>query len=447
MSTLTIDKSQAKERFVSRFIRAYANGRNLCAEVKQQAIAALDTLQIPTTKSEEWKYTRLNSLTGHAYEFPVGPEDYSNKLPALEGLEADRLVFINGRYAPDLSDTGKNGELIQIATFKSVEGVLATVLERYYGTLVPADKDIFSAINTAYAEDGVLIYIPQNAIAKAPIHIVHLVDTPTQHSAMLYRNLFVVEKNAQVQILESLHTLSVPVAGSTFRNHVNEIWVEESANLEYVKLQLESPVGNMVDTTAVQLAQSCKASVFTITLGGGLVRNNLRMRLEGSDVEAHLIGLSHLDGVQHVDNFTQVEHVGPNSFSNELYKGIIDEKATGVFNGRIHVLRGAQKTNAYQSNRNILLTDTSNIYTKPQLEIYADDVKCSHGATTGRMDEEALFYLRARGVKLDDARKMLLHAFAGDVIEQIGMDVVKDYVMDLIDAKFENQHVTDHLIP
>ncbi|MDW3647500.1 MAG: Fe-S cluster assembly protein SufD [Bacteroidia bacterium] len=429
------NKIQELEQERTAFIAQFDAGQGIAAVEDQKAIAAsaLKNLQIPTRKWEEWKYTDLKALVKKEFS-PAHESPFTDIQPYLiPNLESDVLVFINGRYREELSSISHNEESLIINDLRNIAGKGKEAFETYFGKAVSPDLDIFAAINTAYAGDGVFIGVPTGKTTAKPIQILHLADNKEQSSTMQHRNMFVVGRNGEAQVVESYHSLA---DSPTLRNQVTEIFVDANAGLEYVKIQLESGEASSIDRTLVHQARDSRFSIHTITLGGKLVRNNLDIKMDGVNISSELKGLYMLSGTQHVDNHTQVDHMNADGYSNELYKGILKDQSTGVFNGRIHVYQDAQKTNAFQSNNNVLLDDTANIYTKPQLEIYADDVKCSHGATLGSLDEEAMFYLQARGIKKDQARKMLVHSFVMEVADDISMDAVKDFIEEKIENRF-----------
>ena len=432
MSTLTTDHT--KDSFIQAFRPTTLNGSSVALSAREAAENALSTLSLPTKKTEAWKYTQLKSLLKQSYQLPQGYSEIDSIEPYLiPGLEADRLVFINGTYAPEWSDLSRNGEAIQVSPISELTASQKSMLEAQLGTVVAPEDDIFAALNTAFAKEGTLIQVLAGKVAPAPVYLLHLTQAGPQASLSQSRNLFVVEKGAEAQVIASHHTIG---EGHSLSNTLTEIVVGDNAGLEYVNFQLESAQASRIERTEVRQGNDSRCSVYTFTFRGDLIRNQLTMWLDGQNTESNLMGAYLLSGQQHVDNHTQVHHLKPNCYSNELYKGIIDEQATAVFSGKIHVYEDAQKTNAYQSNRNILLSDTANMYTQPQLEIYADDVKCSHGATTGRLDKEAMFYLKARGIKDYDARIMLIYAFAMEVAEKLKQESLKDYVSDLISNRF-----------
>jgi Fe-S cluster assembly protein SufD len=280
----------------------------------------------------------------------------------------------------------------------------------------------------------VFIYVKKGQVPEHPVYIYHISDTREINTFSQPRSLFYVAENASLQVVETFITIGPQ---ESFTNHVTEIVVEKEARLEYYKIQNDAPHASQVSTTHIRQTGKSYTHSVVISLNGGLIRNNLNIVLDADRCESHLYGLYCVKGQTHIDNHTVVDNAQPNCFSNELYKGIMDDNATGVFNGKIFVRRDAQKTNAYQSNKNVLLSDSASVNTKPQLEIFADDVKCSHGCTVGSLDEEALFYLRSRGVGKDDARSLLLQAFAIDILENIKPAPIRAYVDQLISKRLE----------
>ncbi|RYF84538.1 MAG: Fe-S cluster assembly protein SufD, partial [Chitinophagaceae bacterium] len=291
-------------------------------------------------------------------------------------------------------------------------------------------KDGINALNTAFVQQGALfIAVKRGKIVSHPVYIYNITDGAV---LALPRTLMHLAENSQVQIVETF----VNVANAeSFTNQIMEIVVEKAAILDYCKIQNEGPQANQVSTTHIRQTGKSLINAVTISLNGGIVRNNTNVVMEAPYCEAHLYGLYYPKGNTLIDNHTVVDNVEPNCYSNELYKGMLDENGTGVFNGKIFVRQPAQKTNAFQSNKNVLLSDTASVNTKPQLEIFADDVKCSHGCTVGKLNEDGLFYLQSRGVPEKTAKAMLLHGFAGDIIEKIKIEAIREYVDQLVSER------------
>lgn len=295
-------------------------------------------------------------------------------------------------------------------------------------------KDGINALNTAFVHGAVFVHISKGQQIEHPLYIYHITDARSVNILSQPRSLMIVNEQAQVQVVESYSTLG---NNESFTNQVMEIIVENAARLEYYKIQNDGTNTNQVSTTHIRQVGKSFTHTVTISLNGGLVRNNLNVILDAKNCEAHLYGLYFQSGQSHIDNHTIVDNIKPNCLSNELYKGILNDSATGVFNGKIFVRQAAQKTNAYQSNKNILLSDSCSVNTKPQLEIFADDVKCTHGCTVGRLNEEGLFYLQSRGISEKTARNLLLSAYASDILEQIKPEALKLYVEKLINHRLE----------
>lgn len=401
----------------------------------QRTLAAQSLIDqtIPTRKWEAWKYTNIGPALKRDFQ-PEAPISLDPASFVIEGLEADRLVFVNGRYQAELSSLSHNKGTVSVQSLGELTEEAQAVFEQHFAQVGSEEQDIFSNLNTALADSGVFVHVARNKATVAPILMLHLHDSSQADVATQIRNLFVVEDGAEAKLIE--HHVGGQFEHHSFYNGLTEVVVGKNAGLELIKLQEAGDQASAVDTTTVRQADDSRFSIFTITMNGEIRRNNLYIHLDGSNTETHLMGTYLLDGQQHLDNFTQVHHLKPHCFSNELYKGIIDEQATAAFNGKIHVYPDAQKTNAFQSSRNILLSDSGNVFTKPQLEIYADDVKCSHGATTGRLDQAAMFYLMARGIPAAQARLMLVHAFVMEVADHISIEPVRDYIEGLVAKRY-----------
>jgi len=403
--------------------------------IRKKAFDSFNRFGIPV-KHEEWKYTRISPLFNKEYKLQAATTVTEKELNAvrLPGHEqATELVFVNGIFSFPLSAIRSN-QVIVMPLEEAAKSEHKEIISKYLGHSSKYQKDGINALNTALVKDGVFIFTKKGQIVEQPIYIYNITDSRANNVLSQPRSLVYVSENAQVQIVETYATLGL---NESFTNQVLEIIVDTDARAEYYKIQNDSAHTNQVSTTHIrQIAKSYTHTV-TISLNGGIVRNNLNLVLDAERCEGHLYGLYLQKGQTHVDNHTVVDNVKPNCFSNELYKGIIDDKATGVFNGKIFVQPQAQKTNAYQSNKNILLSDDASVNTKPQLEIFADDVKCSHGCTVGRLNEEGLFYLQSRGIPIKIARSLLLHAFALDVLEHIRPEPIRAYVDQLISERLE----------
>jgi Fe-S cluster assembly protein SufD len=404
--------------------------------IRKKGIDAFNRFGIPV-KHEEWKYTRISPLFNKEYKLQatanVSEKELDDvRLPGHE--EAMELVFVNGIYSASLSTIRSQQIIVLSLDEASKSNEHKEILAKHLGHSSKYLKDGINALNTAFVKEGVFIHVKKGQIIEQPIYIYNITDSRSGNVLSQPRSFVHVAENAQVQIVETYATLGLD---ESFTNQVLEIIVEKDARMEYYKIQNDSSHTNQVSTTHIRQVAKSYTHTVTISLNGGIVRNNLNLVLDAEYCEGHLYGLYLQKGQTHVDNHTVVDNVKPNCFSNELYKGIMDGNATGVFNGKIFVQPQAQKTNAYQSNKNILLSDDASVNTKPQLEIFADDVKCSHGCTVGRLNEEGLFYLQSRGISEKIAKSLLLHAFAIDVLEHIRPEPIRDYVDKLISERLE----------
>lgn len=410
------------------------NGTSPLTSIEQSAFNTFNTLGIPTVKNEEWKYTRISSVFNKPYAF--NPENLSSTISQqdLESIrfpgyeEANELVFVNGLYSSGLS-TIRSGNLTVLSLEEATRNQYRELVLQHLGHSSKYIKDGLNALNTAFAAEGVFIHVSKGNIVEHPVYIYNIVDSKTANILSQPRTLIYVAQNAQVIFAENYTTIG---ASESFVNQVTEVVVEQDALLEYYRIQNDSPNASQVNTTHIRQVGKSLVNTVTVSLDGGIVRNNLNIAMEAEHSESHFYGLYFLKGNTHVDNHTVVDNVKPHCESNELYKGVVDDRATAVFNGKIFVQKDAQKTNAYQSNKNLLLSNEASVNTKPQLEIFADDVKCSHGCTVGQLDEEAFFYLRSRGISEKAAKSLLIHAFAVDILEHIKPEKVRAYVDRLI---------------
>jgi Fe-S cluster assembly protein SufD len=428
-------QQELKEILLSNF-KSFESKLNGKAETpihgkRKGALQSFEKLGFPNIKNEEWKYTNFNPAIERSYKFPE-KSSIANKdvQPFLFRVEnANTLVFINGKFSKDLSQIVSPPDSFVITNFGDGE---QQSIEKYFSNTLNPSQDGFTALNTAFAENGAFIRIPKNKIVRAPIFLYFISDASLSDVFIQPRNLVVAEENSQATIVESFHTFGSHIS---FTNTVTEAVLKQNAQLEYYKIENDADNSYHIGNTQILHEGKSHSSHTTITLSGALVRNNLNLALNAQFCEATLYGLYMLADKQHTDNHTLVIHAEPNCYSNELYKGILNDKSTGVFNGKIFVRPDAQKTNAFQSNKNILLSKDATMNTKPQLEIFADDVKCSHGATVGQMDEEPLFYLRSRGIPEKNAKALLVNAFASDVLEHIKIEALKEHLKEIISSK------------
>ena len=426
IETLTMT---GKEKFLAHFENQdYSFDEPFSKEKRQSAKAHIEDLEFPTSKTEYWKYTRVNKIIKGDYSIQFNDEDLEMDIAVPS---KNCLVFINGFFNEALSWIEKSDDY----SFSSLSEAKtkSDILKTKFGSISKDSSEIFTAINTAYHQDGAFLHLKKNKKVDGSFYIINVVSDDSVLSNP--RNFIYMESGSEANVV--IKTLALSNAKS-FTNMVSEIMVEANASLEINKIQDESVDDFQISNEEVVQAENSRFKINTFTFNGAIVRNNLNISLLGKSTETWLNGLYPLKGKQHVDNHSYVLHREPNCVSHELYKGILDEQSTGVFNGKVFVHQDAQKTNAYQSNANMVLSDNASANSKPELEIYADDVKCSHGSVTGQIDEEALFYLRSRGMSEKSSRAVLLNAFASDVIEHIGVEAVKEEIEAFIDSNFQS---------
>lgn len=398
-----------------------------------EALAQVHALPIPTSKTEAWKYTRVGKLFNQPYAPPNGEANVA--LPARLPFEVTRVVFVNGHFRADLSDDlkGQKGVVIDSLKHHLAHGPV----KEHYGTLAPTNERLFTAMNTAAPTDGLILLVTKGVKVEKPIHVLHVVRADDHRPILMQpRDLFMLHEGAEAEvIIEAVTPSGVEESTASFVNSVRECVVGESARLTIHKLQHEVNGPANISFEGVRVEAKGHYSISTTTLDGALIRNEVKVSLAGPEAHAELNGVYLLNGTTHCDNHTYIGHDVPDCTSDELYKGIVAGKGTSVFNGKVYVKQDAQRTRAYQSNANILLGDDAKVYTKPELEIYADDVKCSHGCTIGRLDEKGLFYLRSRGVSEAEARKLMAHAFITEVVERVQNEEWKAVLTALIDNK------------
>jgi Fe-S cluster assembly protein SufD len=409
---------------------------NLLTDVRREGFKNFNKKRLPTFKNEEWKYTSVSDLFKKEYhltedEVKTGISKSHVDEIRLPGFEnANELVFANGKFVPELSTIRSSREqLVILPLEEAANGIYKDLVKEHLGKSTLFINDAIHALNTSFIYGGVFIYAVKGQIIGNPVYLYHISDATENHILSQPRSLIFADRSSKLQLVETYKTIG---SMDSFTNEVVEVVVNDNAIVEYYKIQNDGANGSHVGTTHIRQIGKSYAHTLVISLDGGMIRNNMNIIMEAAGNEAHMYGLYLLKGNSHVDNHTLVDNRMPNCFSNELYKGVMDERSTGVFSGKIFVRPDAQKTNAYQTNNNILLSDNATVNTKPQLEIFADDVKCSHGCTVGRLDEEALFYLRARGISKEHAQAMLLKAFAESIIEQIKIEPLKEYAEQLI---------------
>lgn len=425
-----------KDKLVSSFM-AFESNIDIDAplhDVRSEAIKVFEDKGFPSKRDEAWKYTSLNSVLKHDYSvFPKQENvlDYKEvKRYFIHDIDTYKIIFIDGKYSSHLSQTTHDGIDVCLMSAALTKPKYRLVIENYFNKA--ASKDSLSSLNTAFSQEGAYIHIPKNKIVEKPIQIIHF-STGNESALMLQpRNLIVVGENSHVQIIERHQSLT---DNAVLTNSVTEIFTNKRAIVDYYKIQNDKQSASLIDNTFIKQKRESQASVHTFSFGGQLTRNNLNFYQEGERIDSTLKGVTIIGDKQHVDHNTLVHHIEPNCESHQDYKGIFGDKATGVFNGKVIVDKIAQKTNAFQANNNILLSDKASINTKPQLEIFADDVKCSHGCTIGQLDDSAMFYMRSRGIPEKEAKALLMFAFSNNVLDSVKIPEIKQRITKIIATK------------
>jgi len=406
-------------------------------KIRKEAISNFSNLDFPNTRDEEWKYTNISPLLKYNFKPSLEKQDVKqeqvNKY-LFDELEHSLLVFVNGHFDAGLS---RIKHLPKGVIAGSIAGAIkekSPVVEKHFGKYADYENQIFTALSTAYTKDGAFIYVPDGKIVEEAIHILFLTTESDENILTQPRNLFVAGKNSQVRLIEHYASLGENIY---FTNSVTEVFADENSIVDHVKLQEENKKSFHVARMEIDQEKNSNFSSHAISLGGDIARNDFNSRFNDEGGECMMNGLFLTDGTQLFDTHSLIDHAKPHCNSHEHYKGILDDKSRGVFNGKVIVRQDAQKTNAFQENNNIILSNDALINTKPQLEIFADDVKCSHGATIGQLDEEAMFYLKSRGIGEETSKSILIHAFASDVIKSIKIKAIKDYVEKILSNRFD----------
>ena len=411
-------------------------------DLRREAISGFGKLGFPTLHDEEWRFTNLEVLRRGSFSIAEnGISEVSKKTVdsyGFSGLDCLRLVFVNGRFASSLSDAGDAGEGVLVKSLSEAIREHGDLVKDHLARYADYEKDAFISLNTSYFEDGVFVYVPDGIVFDKPVHVLHVSTDEGRPLFINPRNLIIVGQSSSAKVIEHYVSVSQSVY---FSNVVTEVVCGENANLEHYRLEFESQKAFNFSTLRVNQQKNSNIASHSILSGGAIVRNNVHPVLAGEGCNSDIYGLFISEGRQHMDNFMRVEHASPHCDSRQFYNGVLDGRSKGVFHGRILVHEGAEKTDAKQTNRNLLLSDTAQIDTKPQLEIYNDDVKCTHGATIGQMDEEALFYLCSRGIPMKKAKIIMLRAFTNETFEHMSIDSVREAleskVMDWFERRLE----------
>ncbi|AJA68367.1 Fe-S cluster assembly protein SufD [Myroides odoratimimus] len=404
-------------------------------DIRLEALKTFEDKGFPTKKVEAWKYTSLNSILKNEFRVLQKEEtaiEYKDvKKYFLSDSDTYKLVFINGVFSSHLSSTTHDGLDVCLMSSALTKPKYKMVIDAFYNNT--ADKtDSMTALNTAFATEGAFINIPKSKVVAKPIEIIYFSTVADKALLVQPRNLVVVGENAHVQIVERHQNLT---NSTVLTNAVTEIVAHKRAIVDFYKLQNDNEEATLVDNTYITQKQESRVSVHTFSFGGKLIRNNLNFYQDGERIDSTLKGVTLISDKQHVDHYTLVSHNQPNCESHQNYKGIYDGNSTGVFNGKIYVDKIAQKTDGFQQSNNILLSEKANIYAKPQLEIFADDVKCSHGCTIGQLNEDAMFYMRQRGIPKKEAKALLMYAFTDEVMESVKVPELKSKVAKVIAGK------------
>lgn len=409
-----------------------AGGPDWLRPLRRAAIERSAELGFPSVRHEDWKFTNVSPIARKSFGLGVkGAEISAADLApfVFHGRESARLVFVNGRYVAELSDScSQPGGVIACSLAESLK-FNRELVELHLARHVDYENDFFSALNTAFIEDGGFIFVPPGTVLEKPIHLIYVATRTPTPLVTHPRNLILVGDVSEVAVVEEYVSLG---GEEYFTNVVSEVVAGAGAVVEHYRVERESTRAFNIGTVRVQQGRDSSVACHGVFLGGALVRNNVHPVLAGEGAECLINGLFMTAGRQHVDNFMRVEHASPHCDSRQFYNGILDDSSRGVFSGRIVVHEDAQKTDAKQTNRNLLLSDDAQIDSEPQLEIYADDVKCTHGATIGQLDEDALFYLRARGISEEMARTLLLFGFAAENLGRMRLKYIRKYVEGLI---------------
>lgn len=447
MSVL-VEKADLSLKYIAHYSKVkellFEGSSNILNIERKKAFQDFVMQGIPTSKNENYKYTNLNPHFLPEFKFIHQKENQKTDPNAIFHCDVPQLdsyvkTVTNGWF----NESKTEGDLPEGVILESLEKIAnekPELIEKYYSQIAKTDADPMVALNTAFAKDGYFLYIPKNVVCEQPIQIINFLEAE-KNSFVTQRNIVVLESGAEAKLILCDHTLNL---NRYLCNSVTEIHVDKNANLDYYTLQNQHNNTTNINSVFVQQERDSVFTSHTSSFHGGLIRNNVKIVLNGEYAEANMFGMAFLDKKQHVDNFTQIIHEKPNCQSNQVYKNVLDNEATGAFSGLIHVVRDAQNTNAFQQNNNLLLSDAATMQTKPQLIIDADDVKCSHGATVGQIDEEALFYLRARGINEDKARLMMMNAFMHEVVRKISVEALRDRIDELVERRLNGEVAKCH---
>ncbi|MGH2666570.1 Fe-S cluster assembly protein SufD [Flavobacterium sp.] len=428
---------ELKEKLIASFM-AFEENVDVDADlhgIRTLAIKNFEDKGFPTKKEESWKYTSLNTILKN--DFSVFPKKENAiefkevKKFFLNDLDTYKVIFIDGIFSSYLSSTTHDGLDVCLMSSALTKPKYKMIIDTFFNQVASKEESL-TTLNTAFANEGAYINIPKSKVVEKPIEIIYF-STGNEAALMVQpRNLIIVGENAHVQIIERHQSLN---ENPVLTNSVTEIFAQKRAIVDYYKIQNDLQSSNLIDNTYIAQKQESRVAVHTFSFGGNITRNNLNFYHQGERIDSTLKGITIIGDKQHVDHYTLVQHATPNCESHQNYKTILNDSATGVFNGKIFVEKEAQKTDAFQQNNNILLSDKATINAKPQLEIFADDVKCSHGCTIGQLDESAMFYMQQRGIPKKEAKALLMYAFTSEVTSSIKIPELKIKIAKIIATK------------
>jgi len=436
---LTIKESLLSHFRQNRKLLGKADNQRI-AGLREEALEYFNEQGFPDIKQEKWRNTDISKVLERSYSFQVEPPQYntnSEKLFRCEvpGFDTLSVTVLNGWYVNGSTRLNYYENGMIVGSLRAAFEELPELVEKHYGRYADFKVHGLAALNTALAMDGIFIYLPDNVVAEKTLQMVSVINA-NEDTMIQLRNLIILGKNSKLTLVQCDDSID---DHRSFINTVSEFSLGENAKLDHYKLQNKNDRSALLNTSWFNLDKFANLSTNGISLNGGFIRNETYATLAGSGANADIYGLYLMDRNQHIDNQVFVDHAVPDCTSSEMFKGILDDHASGVFNGHILVRKDAQRTNAYQNNKNILISDKAVVDTKPFLEIYADDVKCSHGATVGQLDQEAMFYLRSRGISYENARMLLMYAFAAEVVNKISIESLRNRIDDLVKKRLRGE--------
>lgn len=443
METNTLD-IPLKDRMIHLFEKKkdliFKNDIEPVSKLRKHAFETFNNLGFPHSKLEKWRNTSLEKTLDRDYRFKLeGAPEKANVEHIFQceipDFDTYLVAQLNGWYVYKNSPIRKLPDGTIVGSLAHAMQEYPGLISKHYGRYADYSDNGLTALNTAFAQDGIFVYVPDGVEVQKPLQMVNIIDT-NENLFIQSRNLVILGKNSKLTLLQcddSVHH------GFTFINALTEVFMDENSSLDHYKLQNKDDSSSLINNVFFNQENDSSLTTNAISLNGGLIRNDAHVKLNGQNCTSNVYGLYLMDRKQHVDNHVFIDHAKPDSYSNELFKGILDDSASAVFNGHILVRKDSQRTNAYQNNKNILLTDKSVVDTKPFLEIYADDVKCSHGATVGQLDQEAMFYIRSRGISEDNARMLLMYAFAAELINKISVEGLREQIDDMVKKRLRGE--------